>query len=102
MDDCGSLRRDGCVLELGGGDDALLVVVLLLKAALVVLSVACAVLLCLSLRGASLIRPASLRWWSSRRLRIRRAYVSVRYGDAELGGVSLQYCGYLGQLHEMP
>jgi hypothetical protein len=26
-----------------------------------------------SLRGASLIRPASLRWWSSRRLRMRRA-----------------------------
>lgn len=25
------------------------------------------------LRGASLIRPASLRWWSSSRLRMRRA-----------------------------
>jgi hypothetical protein len=27
-----------------------------------------------SSRGASLIRPASLRWWSSRRLSMRRAY----------------------------
>lgn len=36
----------------------------LLAALLVFLSV---------LRGASLIRPASLRWWSSSRLRMRRA-----------------------------
>jgi hypothetical protein len=32
----------------------------------------------LSLRGASLMRPASLRWWSSRRLRMRRACLQVR------------------------
>ena len=30
------------------------------------------------LRGASLIRPASLRWWSSRRVRMRRACACVR------------------------
>ena len=73
MEDCGSLRRDvGGV----GDDDVLLLVMLLVVFA--VFSEVWVVLLCFSLRGASLIRPASLRWWSSRRLRMRRAYPSVR------------------------
>lgn len=78
MEDWGSLRRDGGGFVEAAEDDILLLVLLLLEAALVVLSAACAVPPCLSLRGASLIRPASLRWWSSRRFRMRRAYARVR------------------------
>lgn len=78
MDDCGSLRRDDGGFVGAVEDDVLLVVLLLDRAVFVlVLSGDCAVLLCLSFRGASLISPASLRWWSSRRPRMRRAYVGV-------------------------
>jgi hypothetical protein len=74
IDDCGSLRRDvGGVCECVD-DDALLPEEFLEGGVFAALSGARAVvLLCFSLRGASLIRPASLRWWSSRRLRMRRA-----------------------------
>ena len=74
MDDCGSLR---CVL----GDDVEGELVreaeVFVEAEVVELSESLAVLLLLFLsvlRGASLISPASLRWWSSSRPRIRSAY----------------------------
>ena len=46
----------------------------LVESVCLVASVVVVVVVFFSLRGASLIRPASLRWWSSRRLRMRRAY----------------------------
>jgi hypothetical protein len=74
MADCGSRRRDvGGDGEVGAED------VLLLDMPFEVAAFAAAsggrlvVLLSFSLRGVSLISPASLRWWSSRRLRMRRA-----------------------------
>jgi hypothetical protein len=76
--DWGSRRRD-----VGGAGEVAVEEVLLPAAPLAVAVLVVeserrvAVLPCFSLRGASLIRPASLRWWSSRRLRMRRAYVCV-------------------------
>lgn len=74
MDDCGSLRcemgedlLEGELVReavfLGGGE--------VVEGSRVLLA---AVLFLSVLRGASLIRPASLRWWSSSRLRMRRAW----------------------------
>jgi hypothetical protein len=37
----------------------------------------CFVTFFFSSRGASLIKPASLRWWSSRRVSMRRAYAGL-------------------------
>lgn len=79
IDDCGSLRRDVGAADDVVDEDALLLAAVLDVALFAVLSQAeVVVLLCFSLRGASLISPASCRWWSSRRLRMRRAYGCVR------------------------
>ena len=72
IEDCGSLRRD-----VGGvGEDVFEVEVPDVedfgRADVAEDSEGCLVTF-FSPRGASLIRPASLRWWSSRRLRMRRA-----------------------------
>ena len=73
MEDCGRRR---CVLGAAAEGELVRVDAVLVEAAAVVLSDSSLVLLALFLsvlRGASLIRPASLRWWSSSRLRMRRA-----------------------------
>lgn len=54
----------------------------------------------LSLRGASLIRPASLRWWSSRRLRMRRACNALDRRDSPCQTTYLSIVGILGGLVE--
>jgi hypothetical protein len=104
IEGCGSLRRDVGGVGDSVDEEMLLLVTLFEVAVLVVLSEACAVvLLCFFSRGASLIRPASLRWWSSRRLRMRRAYTYIRYFNKE--GAELftpQHCECPGRLHEKP
>jgi hypothetical protein len=50
----------------------------------------------LSLGGASLIRPASLRWWSSSRLRIRRAWNTLDEWDSPYQTTYLSIVGILG------
>jgi len=54
----------------------------------------------LSLRGASLMRPASLRWWSSRRLRMRRACSALDGWDSLNQTTYLSIVGILGGLVE--
>lgn len=75
MEDCGSRR---CVLGADAEGELVRAVAVLVDAVVVVLSESLLALLLLFLsilRGASLIKPASLRWWSSSRLRMRRACV---------------------------
>lgn len=75
MEDCGRRRWvRGAEAEAEG--ELLRAAAVLVDAVVAVLSDGLPVLLALflsGLRGASLIRPASLRWWSSSRLRMRRA-----------------------------
>jgi hypothetical protein len=74
MADCGRRRRDVGGAGEVGAEDVLLPDTAFEVAVFVAASAdRVVVLLTFSLRGASLISPASLRWWSSRRLRMRRA-----------------------------
>jgi hypothetical protein len=50
----------------------------------------------LSLGGASLIRPASLRWWSSSRLRMRRAWNTLDERDSPCQTTYLSIVSILG------
>lgn len=73
MEDCGRRRW---VLGAEAEGELVRAAAVLVEAVVLVLSDSLLVPLALflsDLRGASLIRPASLRWWSSSRLRMRRA-----------------------------
>jgi hypothetical protein len=78
MDDCGSLRRESARAggEVDGEGDKALAEALPAGGEIVLGSVesSAAPLFFSFLREGSLIRRASLWWWSSRRARIRRAY----------------------------
>jgi hypothetical protein len=79
IEDWGSLRRDVGGVGEDGFAEEVRGVEAFDEADVVEESEACFVTFFFSSRGASLIRPASLRWWSSRRLRMRSAYTELEH-----------------------
>lgn len=102
MEDCGSRRRDGArVGEEVEGEEVLSAEPFGGGEAVADSGAWLASLFFSLVRGASLMRPASLWWWSSRRLRIRRACYTCQMHSAQVyGRAYLSIMGILGGLVE--
>jgi hypothetical protein len=99
MAGCGSLRRDGARVGEEVEGEAFLAVEPLGGGEMVAVSEACVASFFLSpFRGGSLIRPASLRWWSSKRLKIRSACRHMSQLARQAGRKCTPYLGVVGVL----
>lgn len=91
MDDWGRRRRDAGAVDVGAGVEEARDADGLSGGEVAYVSEACLgpSVFFFSLRGASLISPASLRWWSSSRFRMRRAYgAQSAYTRSKLGDLT--------------